>query len=453
MDPITHGIAGALIGKGLFAADGKRTNKEVQPATGDLKVAATRDARVAIWVCVVAAMFSDVDVFFEPFVRREMATIELHRGVTHSLACLPVFVAAMATLVWWWLKARQKAKGKRQKAAEFAEEAKQMSGSLSTGRAPQGADDNAGSPKEAPLGWWKLAGMWAAGIGSHIVLDATTSWGTMVWAPLSNARAAWDWVFIIDPVLTGIVLLPQVAAWVYREQEGALRRAAAMWAVFSACAVGVGAVASALDVPLAPWAMPAAIVALGALFFGPRLIDMIGKSRPDRPGGRSYKSRAPWCRAGLLALAGYCGLCAMAHQRALAEVREFAEAQGIRADALGALPMPPAATRWLGLIRTPQGSYRSYFNVVSGAPPQFEFIADDKVPEHIARAVDALPEVRTYRWFARFPVMRYREEGGRHVVEFEDLRFYPRTASQPAPFQYRVAVNAEGEVIEQGWVE
>lgn len=439
MDPLTHGITGALIGKALFA--GQRGAQQTAPlrgrrdgaseTAGELKLASTSNrGRVAIWVCVVAAMFPDVDVFFEPFVRREMATIELHRGVTHSLVCLPLFVAAMATLTWWWVRVRQKAEVRRQKEK------------ITTQKRGEAGERGTGARQAAPLRWWMLAGMWAAGIASHIVLDGATSWGTMLWAPLSNARAAWDWVFIIDFVLTGIVLLPQVVAWVYARRESALGRAAAMWAVFAACAVGVGAIARALEAPLAAWAIPVTIVVLGALFFAPMLW-----------GWGFAGSRAAWCRAGLLALAGYYGLCAWAHQRALAEVQAFVAAQGIRPDAVGALPMPPAATRWLGLIRTPEGAYRAYFNVAENPGPQFEFIPDDKVPELVARAVDELPEVHTYRWFARFPVMRYREEQGRHVVELVDQRFYPRTASRPAPFQYRVVVNAQGKVEEQGWVE
>jgi hypothetical protein len=273
----------------------------------------------------------------------------------------------------------------------------------------------------------------------------------MLWAPLSIARATWDWVFILDFVLTGIVLLPQVAAWVYARRAGAVWRAAAMWAVFAACVVGVGWIAARLEAPLEPGVIPAAVIAIGAILFGPMLADRLKKA--DRPGGLSYVSRATWCRAGLVALVAYYGLCAWMHARALGEVREFAAAQRIQVDALGALPMPPAATRWLGLIRTPDGVYRAYFSVAANPGPRFEYIADDKMPEEVARAVDALPEVQTYRWFARFPVMSYREEGGRHVVELVDHRFYPGATSRPAPFQYRVVVNAYGEVEEQGWIE
>jgi membrane-bound metal-dependent hydrolase YbcI (DUF457 family) len=453
MDPLTHGLTGALIGKALFVGGGGIRSRESATNAGSLKAAS-----LAVWVCTVAAMFPDVDVFFEPFVRREMATLELHRGVTHSVVCLPLLVVALATLTWWWVKARQKAEERRRKEKTPNQE---------TGEA---GERGTGARQAAPLPWRNLAGMWAAGIASHIVLDGATSWGTMLWAPLSNARATWDWVFIIDFALTGIVLLPQVAAWVYARREGAMWRAAAMWAVFTACAVGVGWIASRLEAPFEAGVIPVTIAVLGVLMFGGmirrrRRGESKAKSKDNAEAQSALRgaeesiawgfsvSRAGWCRAGLVALAGYYGLCAWMHGRALGEVREFAAAQGIRADALGALPMPPAATRWLGLIRTPEGVYRAYFNVAVNPGPRFEYIADDKMPEAVARAVDALPEVQTYRWFARFPALKYCAEGERHVVELVDHRFYPGATSRPAPFQYRVVVNAHGEVEEQGWIE
>lgn len=465
MDPITHGLTGALIGKALFVR-GQRNPEAQQAAPLQGRPEAGDSGRVAVWVCVAAAMFPDVDVFFEPFVQREMATIELHRGVTHSLVCLPLFVAAMATLTWWWARRRARRLPQGRKPLARAGELARLKPFPAE---PEDAKQEARSVNAAPPGWWVLAAMWAAGIASHMVLDAATSWGTMLWAPLSRARTAWDWAFIIDFTLTGMVLLPQAAAWVYARRAGAVRRAAAMWLLFAACAVAVSWVAARFAAPFEPGVIPVAIVVLGGFFFG-------GMIRAGRRGVRKTESRddaetqsaqggaekagwgfaagrAAWCRAGLLALASYYGLCAWMHARALDEVREFAAAQGIRAEAIGALPMPPAATRWLGLIRAPEGVYRAYFNVAANPGPQFEYIADDKVPEAVARAVEALPEVQTYRWFARFPTVSYRAEGGRHVVELVDHRFYPRSASRPAPFQYRVVVNAQGEVEEQGWIE
>lgn len=420
MDPITHGLTGALIGKAFFAGRPSPRNiprrVALDEARGELPLAPTSPhsgvSRAAIWICVLAALFPDIDILFEPFVRYQMFTIELHRGVTHSLACLPLFAAVLATATRWWLKWRARRR------------------LLSTGEL------------QPRLSWRMLAAIWAAGMASHILLDLATSWGTMVWAPLSNARVSWDLVFIIDFTLTAIVVAPQVLAWIYRRRQGARRQAVAMWMIFSLCALGAGALLRGFGLPLSPWTMPVVIVILGVVFFAPML-----------RGWGFALSRAAWCRGGVLALVAYYGLCALAHQRALSSIRQFAAAQRVQSDALGALPMPPSLAHWLGLIRTPDGAYRSYFVAGHNPGPQFEFIADQKLPAHVAQALDAQPEVRIWRWFARFPIVRHREQAGEHIVDLLDLRFVPLNSDAPVAFQYRVVVSAQGEVVRHGWVE
>lgn len=421
MDPLTHGLTGALIGKAFFAGrpsqrnhprgaalDEARNEISLEPASPRIGA-----SRAAIWICVLAALFPDIDILFDPFVPNEMFTIELHRGVTHSLVCLPVFAIALAAGTRWWLdwRARRKQRNSRQVA-------------------------------QPRLSWGMLTAIWAAGIASHILLDLATSWGTMVWAPLSNARVSWDLVFIIDFTLTAIVVTPQMLAWIYRRRQGARRQAVAMWVIFSLCVLGVGVLLRGFGLPLSPWAMPVVIAILGAMFFAPML----------RRWGFAL-SRAAWCRAGVLALAGYYGLCAFAHQRALSSVRQCAVAQRVQVEAIGALPMPPSHAYWQGLIRTPDGTYRSYFAAGHNPGPHFEFIADQRLPAHVAQALDAQPEVRIWRWFARFPVIRHREQDGEHIVDLLDLRFVAPNWGAPAAFQYRVVVSAQGEVVRQGWAD
>ncbi|HUU95924.1 MAG TPA: metal-dependent hydrolase [Phycisphaerae bacterium] len=54
--------------------------------------------------------------------------------------------------------------------------------------------------------WWVLA---ASGLAyaTHGLLDACTSWGTLLWWPFSEARVAWDIIGIIAPVFTVVLLV------------------------------------------------------------------------------------------------------------------------------------------------------------------------------------------------------------------------------------------------------
>jgi membrane-bound metal-dependent hydrolase YbcI (DUF457 family) len=208
MDPITHGITGALLGKGFFSK---------------------RQARVAIFAATLGAVFPDVDVFTELFSHDPLAIVKYHRGITHSFAGLPFFAAFLA-----WLT--------RRVARHF------------------GFD----SPP-----WPVLTLIYGVGIASHIILDGMTSFGTRMWTPFSQERVSWDLLFIIDFTFTAIVLLPQVIAWIYARSENSRGRAAVMWAVFSLAAFGPWAIASSIGYPFGKGIVVLASAVMAALFFLP----------------------------------------------------------------------------------------------------------------------------------------------------------------------------------------
>lgn len=144
MDTITHGLAGALLGR----------------------AAAREEVRPAVAVATVAAMFPDADAFFMPgsppfTLGTTLSYIEYHRGVTHSFLLAPLFALGIAAA-----------------AKIFARRARFL-----------------------PL--WGFA---VLGIVSHILTDWITSYGTMFFSPLSWKRYSLDWVFILDPVFTGILV-------------------------------------------------------------------------------------------------------------------------------------------------------------------------------------------------------------------------------------------------------
>jgi hypothetical protein len=150
--------------------------------------------------------------------------------------------------------------------------------------------------------------------------------------------------------------------------------------------------------------------------------------------------------------AGYLLACVAAHRAALAEVKRFAAEQQLTVENLAALPAPPSLLQWTALVRTPEGVYRTTFRLPHRGNLKPRFFAD-AVPNDITARVRALPEVQTFLWFARFPVMRYHEENGRHIVDFTDLRFGLSDNDNPAAFAFRVVLDANGNVIFSGWLE
>ncbi len=389
MDPLTHGLTGALIGKAFFAERGL-------PSSPDN---ARRFRHMATFAAVLGSIFPDADLIAELFSKSDLAVIELHRNVTHSFVCLPFFAALLAALTHGYARRRK---------------------------------------LEAP-GWAELTLIYALGIASHILLDVITSFGTMIWSPWKHTRAAWDLAFILDFSMLAVALLPQTVAWVYRRREQSFRRGLVLWSVLTAGAAGVTGFMRLVRFGFSPRVVVAVSVLLAALFF-----------LPAARGWGFGLRRSSWCRAGLVVFAAYLGVCAAAHCAALGRVQQYAASRHLRVENLGALPLPPSLLHWSGLIRTPEGVYDARLHLFSGDPPEFRFFAD-AAPNGYVEAARQLPKVQTYLWFARFPVFHFYQRDAQPVVEISDLRFFGRPR-RPNPFTFSVTFDSAGRVIQQGLV-
>ena len=158
MDTLTHALSGALLARAT-APD---------PAKARISTA----ARVGAGFLVAA--FPDLD-FVLGYVS-PVAFLTGHRGVTHSFVLLPVW----ALLLAWILAKIHRGKG---------------------------------------VTWRDYFGVCALSVGAHIVGDLITSFGTMIYAPLSDARVAWDTTFIIDLWFSGIIVAGLTASLVWRRSR------------------------------------------------------------------------------------------------------------------------------------------------------------------------------------------------------------------------------------------
>lgn len=393
MDTITHGIAGALIGKAIF--EGEDFLSLRTPTAG----------RVVTVAATLGAMFPDVDIIRDIFSRDPLLILTWHRGFTHSLLMLPAFALALAAITRWTAK-------------RFG----------------------IASPRFAIL-----ILIYAVGIASHILLDLITSYGTMVWWPLAKIRVSWDLIFIIDFMLTAVLLLPQFIAALFRDRQNFTRRALRTWMAFSLCAALVGWLLTIENFPPALGALLAVIGTMAALIFAPAIR------------GWGFRVRqSSWNLAGVFAAAAYLSLAVAMHHAALARVEQFAAQQKMTAENLGALPLPPSLANWDGLIRTPRGVYELRFSLWEHFPPkpddpiEYNFYPDTPRNQMLS-AARQLPEVQTYLWFARFPVFRWHQEGPDTVLEFADLRFFQRRGR--GSFTYRVTFDRNRKIIDRGWAK
>jgi len=138
MDPLTHALSGAVLARAL--------PREPIPAK-------------YLWLLVGLAMLPDIDIVLK--LVSDTFYLRHHRGVTHSLLMLPLWVWLIHTLI-------------------------------------------PGSRNRQPLMPWLIG----SALLAHIFLDLITSFGTMIYAPFSDTRATLDLVFIIDPIFSALLLIP-----------------------------------------------------------------------------------------------------------------------------------------------------------------------------------------------------------------------------------------------------
>lgn len=314
------------------------------------------------------ALLPDIDYFL--IYTDRLAFIREHRGFTHSLAALPLLALLGAGL----------------------------------GRA-------LGGPR-----WFRplfLLGL--AVLASHLLLDLFTSYGTQVLLPFSRQRFSLDWLFIIDPYLTGLLLAGLVAALcsaAWGRQVGAFSLAAAgvyiLW-----CASYHH---QALNLAQKVFPQPAASHQSSKLTAQGESWDVAALPQP-------FSCR----RWQLIAATG------REVQQAFVELPYLAG---------GGFKTPPVTRRSVNPgSQVPAGPYRSPDNLLvlvwTGLP----------APD-LAGRPEALAILEPYLEFARFPLLRREEaRGDGQLLEWLDLRF--SVPGRDFPFVLRLCLDAQGKV--QDW--
>ncbi len=144
-------------------------------ATAPRRRADTLSLRERTIVGALAGAAPDLDFFMTVF--GPVAYLEHHRGVTHSLLAMPLWALVLA-----------------------------IAFSLLGGRR---------------YGWKAYYGVSLLGIGIHILGDLITSYGTRILAPFSQWSPGFNTTFIIDPWLSGLLLVGLAASLYWRPRLGA----------------------------------------------------------------------------------------------------------------------------------------------------------------------------------------------------------------------------------------
>ncbi len=326
MDPITHGLLGAVTAQLGF-----------RQKTG----------RDATWVAAATAMLPDLDLFLSPLLAMTGAEVGGpdnvlgHRGLSHSILFAPLLALPVAAL-WWKLR-----QPKREPEPESAD---------STSFQPRSA-------KKSPPFWLLYLCVFVAAV-VHPLLDWCTSYGTQIFAPLSNRRYALDAIPIIDIIYTLLLALTLVGCYIVRKLHG----------------------------------------------------------------GRSPRASLIIGWAGMLLGIGYIAAGRVMHDRAIDKAASVVEpaAHGEKVLNADAYPAIGSIFLWRAVIETDKGWHAVRVHMFSDAPPsRFAHQFAPKTPpnEWIEKAMQT-DKYREYEWFADGHVrVEYHEVGGMHVVVFNDMRY------------------------------
>jgi inner membrane protein len=368
LDTLTHALSGAVMARLICvrpaAAPLPHAVAQVLAPAGRFSAAWDHaPGHLVPWQVVLAgtlaAAFPDIDALAQ--VLGDFVYLRHHRGITHSVLMAPLWAALLAAIFARWFMATRERVG----------------------------------------GWKALYVPVLAALLIHIAGDWITQFGTMMLAPLSDARFGLGAVFIIDLVFSGIL---------------------------------VAALVLAALLPRRRW--PAAL--------------------------------------GLVAAAGWVALAWVGKQEAEAAARAYAQAQGIRAEAIESMPRPASPFNWTVAVFDGRDYHLAHLNTRRETPlvagPEAGFIRRLSAPYQPAAAAvwTRLPRFggegaptwvldawgheafATFRWFAQVPVLFEAalrsvpgEGGTERCAAFRDLRFeFP--GRDGSPFRYALCLSDAG---------
>lgn len=248
----------------------------------------------------------------------------------------------------------------------------------------------------------------------HISLDLLNSYGTQIFQPFSDARVSFDILFIIDLAFTGIIAAGLLLS---RRRPAPARVAMAVLAGYVAFAAALhlraeDAVRSAAQRHGVPVVSSAALPRLGEISVGKDLAGL-------RLVGEAWAQQE---------LEGLPNLPIPEHRNRF--------------------PLPAGPFAWNGFVDDGNTYLRADVDPVTGSVAWKQRVRRGRDVAEVWSVQD-IPEVRTYLWFARFPVVQASGDGVSMILTFSDLRF-GEVPGRRRPFVLKV-IDSPGHSPQAHW--
>lgn len=339
--------------------------------TGAVIGKAVEDEEIKPWGTVAgiaAGFFPDTD-FVLGFINRQFY-LQYHRDFTHSLLLIPFYA-----LFFSWLFAKMTRRGH-------------------------------------PWSFYKIC---LPVLVSHVLLDLFTSYGTMIFAPFSDHRYAWDLTFIVDLVFSGILFVPWMVSLFWKKKAVWICRGALIALTLYVLFCGV---------------QHQRAIRVAKQFAGTLKEEVIQVASMPQP-----LSPFRWANYVETRENVYQGFIDFLAEESPPSMKSQGEADF---DGSGFFGRFKRWKRMEGLYHPATDAQYSVYRKNDGSP-------------WLQQAM-ATKGAKFYYWFARFPVAKLvSSQNGTHRVEFTDLRFY--IPGIRMPFSYYVELDDAGEVLSEGFVQ
>lgn len=198
MDPVTHFLTGACIGRAGL----------------------NRKTAYATLAAVLAAEAADMDIFWG--LGGQVDELKHHRGITHTFVAVPVVAGVVVGVVWLLHRWREKRRIRKVEAAIAGDPGAPIPWRL----------------QQQPVRWgWLYATALIAAL-SHLLLDWTNNYGVRPFFPFNPRWYEGSFMFITEPVLLVLFFLALAMPWLFglADKEMGARRQAFRgrgWAIFA----------------------------------------------------------------------------------------------------------------------------------------------------------------------------------------------------------------------------
>ncbi|MBI5286981.1 MAG: metal-dependent hydrolase [Deltaproteobacteria bacterium] len=158
------------------------------------------------------------------------------------------------------------------------------------------------------------------------------------------------------------------------------------------------------------------------------------------------KARAKWIAiTAFILMVAYLGMNLVNQRLALTKGKELARSQGIEVIRIEAYPLPLSPFRWSVIAEDEVRYYQMNLDLLM-SPTSIKAFEKGPRDNGLIKKAEELEIIKTYLWFAKFPVVTLEDTKDGYILKYSDLRF--NILPHRMPFLLTVVLGKDGSLKE-----